>query len=307
MEGFLAFPALLLLAAACTPQDSASHVVGSGRIEADEVRVGAKIPGRIASLMVREGNRVERGQVLARLDAPEIEARVDRAQAGLEAARAALDQARARVGVLEHHAEKAEVDLGRMRALHDTGAASSRQVDEAENAYEEMNGELAASRAMVEQAEASIRERRAALDEAAALAAEREVFSPISGVVLYRLAEVGEVLDSGRPVFVLVDPARLYLTVYVAETDIDRVHLGDPSSVLLDALPERVFVGTVTEIAQDAEFTPRDVHMPDERARLVFAVEIELDNTNGVLKPGMPAEARIGPAPSGDAQSEPSP
>jgi HlyD family secretion protein len=172
-----------------------------------------------------------------------------------------------------------------------------------------MAGQLAAARAAVEQAEASIRERRAALDEAAALAAEREVFSPISGVVLYRLAEVGEVLDSGRPIFVLVDPARLYLTVYVAETDIDRVHLGDPSSVLLDALPERIFVGTVTEIAQDAEFTPRDVHMPDERARLVFAVEIELDNADGVLKPGMPAEARIGPAPSGDAalQSEPSP
>lgn len=291
----------LLAAAGCAPRDPASGISGSGRIEADDVRVGAKIPGRIASLTASEGDRVERGQLLARLDAPEIGARVDRAQAGLEAARAALDQARARVGVLEHHAGKAEIDLERMRALYATGAASSRQVDEAENAYEEMAGQLAAARAAVAEAEASIRERRAALDEAAALAAEREVVSPITGVVLYRLAETGEVLDAGRPIFVLIDPASLHLTVYVAETDIDRVHLGDAASVVLDALAERAFVGTVTKIAEEAQFTPRDVHMADERARLVFAVEIELDNTNGVLKPGMPATAEIGTTAPGTA------
>jgi HlyD family secretion protein len=284
---------LTFASSACARSRPSDEIYANGRIEGDEVRVAAKIGGRLLHLGSREGESVAREQLLAELSAEELEAQQRQAAAGVAAAQAALAQAEAQVAVWRHHDAKARIDLQRMQALLEAGAAAARQLDAAENAAEEARGQLEVARAAVDEARAALGERRAAEAAAQVRLDERRVVSPLDGVVLLRLVEEGEVVQAGQPLLVLVDPRDLFLKVYVAESQIGKVRLGNPARITVDAFPDRAFAGRVAEVAERAEFTPRDVHMPDERTRLVFAVKIRLENEDGFLKPGMPADARI--------------
>ena len=115
--------------------------------------------------------------------------------------------------------------------------------------------------------------------------------APFAGTVLKKLVEVGEVVAAGTPLVTLVDLSKLHAKVYVAERDLGKVRLGDAGRVYTDAFPRRAFEATVAEFAQQAEFTPRDVHMKDERVKQVFAVKLAIRNPDGALKPGMPEAA----------------
>jgi len=285
--------ALGLAATACTRADPPDGLYGNGRIQGDEVRLASRIPGRLARVDVHEGDRVARDQVLAQLTTREVRARLDQARAGVAAARAAVTEAHVQVQVLAHHVETARADLARMQALLDAGAATAQQVDRADDTVTGLQGQLAVARARVTQTEAVLAERSAAVVSAETPLDDARVRSPLDGVVLLRLAEPGEVVQAGQPLLVLVDPTDLFLKVYIAEAQIGQVRIGDQARVTVDAFADRTFRGMVTEVAGRAEFTPRDVHMPDERTSLVFAVKIQLDNTDGFLKPGMLADARI--------------
>jgi HlyD family secretion protein len=122
---------------------------------------------------------------------------------------------------------------------------------------------------------------------------DTRVVAPFAGTVLKKLVETGEVVTAGTPLITLVDLSRLHAKVYVAEADLGKVRVGDAARVYTDAFPTRYFEATVAQVSQQAEFTPRDIHMRDERAKLVFAVKLALHNPQGILKPGMPADARI--------------
>jgi HlyD family secretion protein len=125
---------------------------------------------------------------------------------------------------------------------------------------------------------------------------ETTIVSPLSGLVLRKNLEAGETANPGIPIVTLVDPGDVWLRAYVPEEDLGRLRLGQPAQVTVDAFPERPFRGTITEIASEAEFTPRNVQTRKERVNLVFRIKIALPNREGVLKPGMPADALIGGA-----------
>ncbi|HUU53446.1 MAG TPA: efflux RND transporter periplasmic adaptor subunit [Armatimonadota bacterium] len=119
------------------------------------------------------------------------------------------------------------------------------------------------------------------------------ITAPLKGVVLLKIREPGETVGPGQPIVRLGDLDHMWLRVYVPETEINRVKLGQKAEVTVDADPGRVFPGEVTEIAQQAEFTPKNVQTREQRVKLVFGVKLSLANPEGELKPGMPAEARI--------------
>lgn len=298
VRGFWVAPVLLavgvgLAFAACRDPVDDDSIYGNGRIEGDEVRVAAEIPGRIEKLTVQEGDRVQADELVAELSTDETRARLEEAGAAVQAAEAAVAAAEARVETLEHHEATARTDHERLQALYRAGAISGRELDRAENALAEAAGERAV-------AEKQLRQARAQRDAAAAAEAavrtrlaDARVIAPLDGVVLLRLAEPGEVVQAGQPLVILVDPGDLFLDVYIEERQIGKVRVGNPARVTVDAFPQRTFDGVVSEVAQRAEFTPRDVHMPDERATQVFAVKIRLRNDDGFLKPGMPADAEI--------------
>jgi HlyD family secretion protein len=129
--------------------------------------------------------------------------------------------------------------------------------------------------------------------EAEANLEDTRIKSPIRGVILTREAEPGLVAAAGTPLFTLVDLDNLYLKVYIPETDIGRLRLGQEARIYLDAYPDQDFTARVSRVSQRAEFTPKYVETQAERVKLVFAVELKADNPEGYLKPGMPADGVI--------------
>ncbi len=152
--------------------------------------------------------------------------------------------------------------------------------------------EIAAVKARVDQAYASLQ----------ALQQERDMLSltaPISGSVVEILAHRGEIAAQGAPLVSIADLTDMTLTVYIPETRVGEIQLGQLVEVTVDGVPSRTFTGHVKYISDQAEFTPRNVATVEERENLVFAVDLHLDNQEGLLKPGMPADVRFI---AGDAQ-----
>jgi len=278
---------------ACAHRGTGEPVEASGRIEGYEVRIASKIPGRVVKRLVGEGDRVEAGQLVAELDVRELEARRRQALADARAAQAEVEALEARVGLLEHHAQTARTDHERSQRLLASGAIAERAFDQSANALAEAEGDLATTRARLARARAVRQEREAGAEVVATQLEDCRIRSPLAGTVLHRLVEEGEVVQAGQPLVVMVNPDSLFLRAYVAETDIGGVQIGSRARVTVDGMPERTFQGVVDEIAEKAEFTPRDVHMPDERARLVYPVKIRLSNPERMLKPGMLADVSI--------------
>jgi len=267
---------------------------------------------------------VEAGLTAIRLAEQESRARIGEAEAALGTARARLLQA-------EAERERAEKDHVRYRELLADGAIAPQVVDQARAAFQGAKAAEEAAKQQVAQAEETlslvrttvlaielrrkeveqVRERlreagagvevaRARIQSAEAGRAlaranvsDTQVRAPFAGTVLRKLVAQGEVVAAGTPLITFVDLSRLHVKVYLPEGEIGKVKLGQPARVYVDAFPQRFFEATISEVSQQAEFTPRDIHMKDERVKLVFAVKLALQNPEGLLKPGMPADARI--------------
>ena len=145
----------------------------------------------------------------------------------------------------------------------------------------------------VEAARGQVTQARAARDAAQSRLRESTIVSPINGVVLRKNLEAGEMANPGGSILTLVDPTDIWLRAYVSETEIGRIKVGMAARITIDAYRDRVFTGKITEIASEAEFTPKNVQTKKERVNLVFRIKIAVDNPQGFLKPGMPADADI--------------
>lgn len=236
----------------------------------------------------------------------------------IETAHAELAHTQAMAAKAEAGAHQTRRESLRMRRLAAEGAASRQMGEQSELAHEVARSELAAAvtsvtgaRKRLDQAvlgwdrirvrEGELRETEAQLERsAAALAEARSVLedfvikAPADGVVLTRVANVGEMVGQGAPLLDLVDLDRLYLKVYVPELQIGRVRLGLRARVHTDAFPDRTVSATVRTISSRAEFTPKEVQTPDERTKLVYAVKLYLDeNPDHSMTPGIPADAVI--------------
>ncbi len=166
----------------------------------------------------------------------------------------------------------AETNLRRVRSLFNAGGVSKMDYDSAETAY---------------------RSAKSQLDYIDANLANSTIYSPIDGVVITKNLEVGEVAFPGSPILTLADLSKVWIKIYVSEPVVGLINTGDAATIRVDTWPNRTFPGVVTFISDEPEFTPKTVQTKQERTKLVFAVKIELDNPEGLLKPGMPADAEI--------------
>jgi HlyD family secretion protein len=271
----------------------AQVIYGSGRIEADEVRVASEVPGRLQVNNAIEGRSVRAGELLAQIDASDYQLQEDRISAQHEAARRTGAQIGAQIGLAEHHAGTAKKDLERYETLAQQGWSPAQRVESARDAYQAAKDQTQVLRQQRAEAEAQ----SAAASKSHALARSQigktRVPAPITGAVLERLAEPGEVVAAGQPVAVLADLTEVKLKVFVSERDLGKVRLGAPVRIRVDAFPDRAFPARVARVDAQAQFTPRDVHTADERSRTVYGVTLEAPNPEGRLKPGMPADAWI--------------
>jgi HlyD family secretion protein len=187
----------------------------------------------------------------------------------------------------------ARANLARYETLGRGGWVSAQGLDTQRNAYVAAAQQVSALKQQRAESAAQSEVAGETLALARSQVGKARVVSPISGAVLERLAEPGEVLAAGQPVAVLADLTTVKLKVFVSERDLGKVRLGAPVRIRVDAFPDHSFEARVAQVDAQAQFTPRDVHMADERSRTVYGVTLRAGNPDGVLKPGMPADAWI--------------
>ena len=301
----------------CGNSADRQSIHASGHIEATEVRLAAKVGGKLVSLPFWEGDRANAGDVVAKLDTADAEHELARTRAEAEGADARLrlmlagsraediQRAEAELARAEADLAGAALDLGRLEGLADRGTATLKARDDARTRKAMLDRVVAADQAEVAKLKAGprpqeIEQARAQKAAAEAVVATIEqrigdatVLAPRDGVITSRATEPGEVLAPGALLYILTDIAHPWLNVYVDEPSLSRVSLGDPVKVRVDGRSED-FSGKVTYVSQVAEFTPKNVQTPEERAKLVFRVKVGLDNPRGVFKPGMPGDAYFG-------------
>jgi HlyD family secretion protein len=332
MKRVLAIAAAAVVAASvagCRKDDAAQHMA-SGYVEATTVRVSSKVAGRLATVAVVEGAKVTAGAVVATLATTDLDfalqrARAERDQAGAQLQlllagsrpedirQASANVAAAESDVIAVQAElaSAKADEERFELLVRKNAGSTKQRDDAvtrrqlaEAKLRASNDRLAAAKATVDRlksgarpeeisaARARVQVVTAQIDALEHDRTEATVTSPIGGIVGSRLVEPGELVAVGTPLALVVDLDNAWANAYVQEPLVPSLRIDQPATVITDAGDK--LAGRITFISPKAEFTPRNVQTPDERAKLVYRVKVSVDNRNGVLKPGMPVTIDLG-------------
>lgn len=267
---------------------------GNGRLEATEIDISTKLPGRIEEVMFDEGDIVEKGQVVARMDTETLEAELREAEAEVNRINASRNYA---VAVLEQkniECALADKEYGRMLELFRREIVSEKQVDVARTESQVAHVACAAAEAKITETEDAI---KAAIARTERLKAEIEdsiLKAPRSGPVLFRLAEPGEVLPAGGKVLTIIDLSDTYMVVFLPEDLAGKVRLGAEARILLDALPDKPIPAKISFVSPEAQFTPKEVETAEERQKLMFRVKVKvLDNSDHILKSGMRGVAYI--------------
>lgn len=277
------------------PDDIAS---GNGRIEAEEVHVAAKYAGRVAEVLVGEGGMVEAGQILARMDTAELEASLAKAMADVAQAQEAVAEAKALIAQRESELKFAEQELDRASFLVQKGHVSIQRLDQRQNERDTAQAILEASRAHLVSTQRGVESVAAEAARIQTQIDDAVLKAPRQGRVQYRLAEPGEVLASGGRVVTLLDLTDVYMTVFLPTAQVGRVFVGTEARIILDAVPEYVIPATVSFIAAEAQFTPREVETRSEREKLMFRVKVKIDPALLLahvekVKTGVPGEAFV--------------
>ena len=259
------------------------------------MQVATKHPGRLAEVLVAEGDRVSAGQLLARVDTRTLEAQRNQAQSEVLRARENVAAAQATVHLRESERRLAQQDLKRFRELFERGHASGQQIDQQQARFDTSSAALEASKAQVQAAQASITAAEAMVAQLTSEIDDSSLRAPMDGIVQLRLAEPGEVLGAGGRVFLLIDPSDQYMNVYLPSALAGRLAAGDEARIVLDALREQPLPAQVAFVAAKAQFTPKEVETRDERQKLVFRVKLRLTDPAAVpqAKPGMPGSAYV--------------
>lgn len=292
-------------------------ITATGTIEATEVDVSSEIGGRLDQLLTDEGRSVEKGDMLAKTDDSRIRAEVERAEAALKSARATLEDLEAgarleelesaRAGVELAHAtlDLAEAEWRRAKDLFEKGILSESlrdsaraNLDVAKGQYDTAQENLRLLEAgfrpdQIEAAQWQVKQAEAALKLANVEQKKTEIFAPIAGVILVKDSEQGEVILPGVPIVTIADLDDMWVKIYIDETNIGRIKLGQKAGVKVDSFPDKEFAGEITYISDEAEFTPKNIQTREDRVKLVFAVKIGIDNAGGLLKPGMYADIEL--------------
>lgn len=289
----------------------------SGNVEITEVDMGFKVPGRVSELLTDEGAKVKKDDKLASLDSAELESEVAKAKAAVFESQAKLNElksgsrpqevkgAEADVKYAEAELEKAKKDLERADMLFKNGAISASQYDSFKKAYDISKAKYSAvseKKSLIKEgprkediraAEFRVKQAEAALKAIEERFRDTAIYAPMDGVVLKKNIEQGETVGAGMPVFVIGDLENPWIKVYVKETNLGAVRLGQAAKIKTDTFPDKTYEGKVSYISSEAEFTPKNVQTQEERVKLVFGVKVSVKNINDELKPGMPTDVEL--------------
>ena len=271
---------------------------GNGRLEADEIDISTKFAGRVAQVFVDEGDKVDPGQVVARMDTSDLEASLKKAQAQVELAQRALDEAHANVAQLKSQLTLAQQELDRTQSLVERGYATRELLDQRRQQVDGATAALNAANFRVEQAEHARDAAQHDVELYNVNIADNTLVAPRVGRIQYRIANTGEVLPAGGKVFTMLDLAYVYMDIYLPTADAGKTRVGNDARIVLDARPNLAIPAKVTFIASEAQFTPKAVETKTERDKLMFRVRVRIDPERlrahaDAVKSGVPGVAYV--------------
>jgi len=271
----------------------------NGRIEATEVDVATRLAGRLNEVAPREGDRVEAGDIVARLDTESLAAQLRQANAEVNRARQESEHAKAVVAQRESDLDFVRRDFRRLQRLSTQNKyVSEESLDQSRTAVRTAEAALRAARVQVAATEAAIEAAQASIERIQVDIDDSELRAPRSGRVLYRVAEPGEIVGIGGKVLTLLDLSDVYMVVYLPETVVGRVPLNGEARIVLDAAPEYVIPAQVSFVAARAQFTPKQVETRSAREKLSFRVKLQiapdlLSRYEPLVKTGVPGIAYV--------------
>jgi len=280
------------------PELPSGIVSGNGRIEAIEVDITTKFGGRLASVLVNEGDTVDVNQALAQIDTKELDAHLRRAEAEVQRARQEKSSAQAVIAQRKSELSLAKKDLERSRGLYENDSISLEQLQRDETTVHIAKAVLAVAHAQFSNAEAAIEAAIANTELLKVQIDDSVLRAPIVGRILYRLAEPGEVLPAGGKVLTVLDTYNVYITIFLPTQHAARLAIGSTARIVLDGIPDMVIPARVSFVAPQAQFTPKEVETRSEREKLMFRVKIKiqpdfLKKYVELTKTGVPGEAYV--------------
>ena len=271
---------------------------GNGRLEATEVDITTKYGGRLAQVLVREGDMVEVDQSLARFDTKELEAQLRRAEAEVRRAEQERSYAIAVIAQRKSELSLAQRDLDRSESLYETDSISLEQLQRDETAVLTAKASLTAAEAQLSNAEAAIEAAIAGTEQLKVQIDDSVLGAPIGGRILYRLAEPGEVLPAGGKVLTVLDPTDVFMTIFLPTQYAARLAVGAEARIVLDGMPDISIPARVSFVAPRAQFTPKEVETRTEREKLMFRIKVKitpafLQTHPEIAKTGVPGVAYV--------------
>ena len=288
--------ALTLLVTSCGSSDK--EFDATGIFEATEVTVSAEATGRLMVFDVTEGSRVNADRQVGLIDTIQLQLKAEQVGATRESFANQRPNVQAQVATTRQQLVKAQLERTRTAALLKDGAATRKQMDDADNAVRVLKSQLEAQVSMLNNSTRSLNSQMSGADIQRYQVLDQlkkcHITSPITGTILEKYAERGEFAVIGKPLFKVADVDQMYLRAYITSAQLAKVKVGQRVKVFSDYGTDtrKSYDGTVTWISSRAEFTPKTILTDDERADLVYAVKIAVKN-DGYIKIGMYGEVKL--------------
>jgi membrane fusion protein YbhG len=272
---------------------ASGRLVLHGNVDIRQVQLAFNDSERITALLVREGDRVQAGQLLATLDSRRFKATVANSEANVAAQQQAVLKAEADMNVAQANLVNAERTFKRVQDLREKKVVSPQDLDNARAAFDVATATLAAAKQNIAAAKATLKANEAQLELVKRDLANAKLYAPSNGVIQDRLLEPGDMASPQVRVFTMALDDPLWMRAYVSETDLGKIHEGMRAEVTTDSFPNKRYEGWIGFISPTAEFTPKTVETAEVRTKLVYQVRIFVHNPRGELRLGMPAVATI--------------
>ena len=258
----------------------------NGRIEVESVDVATKNGGRLVEVLVEEGDEVEKGSILARLDTTEALAQLAASKAAVHRAHQLIRRAQINVVLRAAELKLTEVELKRVINLQRNNTASVAELDRRTAQRDVANALLDGAKVDVEDAKAATEAAEAQVAQLEAVIADMTLKAPVSGRVEYRLAQQGKVVAAGGRVLTLLNLSDMHMAIFLPTSQIGQVVLGSEARIVFDGMPDYVIPATVAFVAAEAQFTPKYVETMNEREKLMYRVKLHIDPQFLQIYPG---------------------
>ena len=261
-----------------------------GNFEATEITVSSESNGKIEFLNVEEGEQLKKGSLVGLIDTLQLHYNREQLKASIETVQSKSASVLSQINVLNEQLKTAKIEQTRIQNMYAENAATKRQIDEIDGKVKVIEKQISSVQSQNAPILNEIKSIKVQIEKLDDQIKKSKISNPVDGTVLTKYAEPSEITAFGKPLYKIANLNEMELRVYVTETQLAQIKIGQKVTVAIDADNDtKKYEGNITWISAQAEFTPKVIQTKEERANLVYAVKVAVKN-EGSLKIGMPAE-----------------